>query len=615
MHNDEKENGVKMPSEVFISYSHKDKTIADAICHHFETGKMKCWMAPRDITPGANWAGSIANAISECKIFLLIFSSNSNMSKQVLREVELAVSNGLIIVPAKIEDVKPSGGMSYYLSTVHWIDIVNEKIEKKLKMLSDTVSKILSTGEKSFYEKVPIEVSEPQKKRNVKWLWIAIPTVVVIASIVIFVFRDSIFNGEKKSLEAAETIEASNTTTTEMTSDPTAESLQTLQPDSYANADKDITAEIDIWHNWQETGYTKSDIMQQAINELRDIYPNVIFNETAIKDSEYRDIINKGMTTGSGPDVFLYNLGLEYKQYMDNGLLLDLTPYYEEDKELNLFLNKANLVETTLDGKIYGYPFANTYFYVVYNYELFERFGMNPPTTYSELKYLTEVFKDEGIAPMGLSGTSEWAVSLQFESLALNTAGALACREALIGKRSFMEESFIKAAYQLQELVGIGFYSDIVLENDWNTPRYQLLDGDVAMYYTGTWDKEFLENEDLGVIRWPAGDNGFENDIYGGCFDTMAVSANTEYPGLAEDIAAYIAKNIGESEIFPTFSNVTSTNYNGRVVDVTNKADNSIVVWNLYSKDINEYCYMLFKGEITPEQFCQMLDDAVAGSK
>ena len=212
-----------MTYDVFISYSHKDKAIKDVICHHFENEKMKCWMAPRDITPGADWAESIAQAIPECKIFLLIFSSHSNMSKQVLREVQLAVSNNLIIIPAKIEDIQPTDGMSYYLSTVHWIDVVNEKIENKIKILSTTVSYILSSSKNQFHEKKPITISTLQKKRNMKWARIVFPVVVVIASSMLFVFRDSIFNGDTKSMATSTATKEASTATMELTFASTSE--------------------------------------------------------------------------------------------------------------------------------------------------------------------------------------------------------------------------------------------------------------------------------------------------------------------------------------------------------------------------------------------------------
>jgi hypothetical protein len=31
---------------VFISYSNKDKAVADAVCHALEDRKIRCWIAP-----------------------------------------------------------------------------------------------------------------------------------------------------------------------------------------------------------------------------------------------------------------------------------------------------------------------------------------------------------------------------------------------------------------------------------------------------------------------------------------------------------------------------------------------------------------------------------------
>jgi hypothetical protein len=42
-----------MPSMVFISHSSNDRATADAICAHLESAGIKCWIAPRDIEPGA----------------------------------------------------------------------------------------------------------------------------------------------------------------------------------------------------------------------------------------------------------------------------------------------------------------------------------------------------------------------------------------------------------------------------------------------------------------------------------------------------------------------------------------------------------------------------------
>ena len=84
-----------MAHDVFISHSSKDKTVADATCAYLEGQGVRCWVAPRDIRPGANWGASIVEAIRGARVMILIFSSHANASPQIKREVERAVHFGV----------------------------------------------------------------------------------------------------------------------------------------------------------------------------------------------------------------------------------------------------------------------------------------------------------------------------------------------------------------------------------------------------------------------------------------------------------------------------------------------------------------------------------------
>ena len=52
-----------MPHDVFISYSSKDKNVADAVCAVLERNGIRCWVAPRDVIPGIVWGTAIVGAI------------------------------------------------------------------------------------------------------------------------------------------------------------------------------------------------------------------------------------------------------------------------------------------------------------------------------------------------------------------------------------------------------------------------------------------------------------------------------------------------------------------------------------------------------------------------
>ena len=136
-----------MAHHVFISHSQKDKAVADALCHKLEEDGIRCWIAPRDIAVGANWAESIVSAITASTVLVLIFSSHADKSKQVIREVEMAINNDVILIPLRIEDVLPSGSMSYFLSTTHWIDALDQKMESKFQLISNRIRTLLEQPE------------------------------------------------------------------------------------------------------------------------------------------------------------------------------------------------------------------------------------------------------------------------------------------------------------------------------------------------------------------------------------------------------------------------------------------------------------------------------------
>lgn len=133
-----------MESDVFISYSNKDKNTAEAVCSIMEQNGIRCWIAPRDITPGLPFAEAIINGIKGSRVFVLIYSSNSNNSSQVIKEVDRAVQYKLAIIPLRLEDVPMTKQLEYYVSDVHWMDALTPPLEKHIEKLCSVV-KILLT--------------------------------------------------------------------------------------------------------------------------------------------------------------------------------------------------------------------------------------------------------------------------------------------------------------------------------------------------------------------------------------------------------------------------------------------------------------------------------------
>jgi hypothetical protein len=129
--------------DVFVSYASKDKIVADAVCARLESAGIRCWIAPRDIVPGRSYGEAIIEAIRVAKVMVLVFSSNANASGHIPKEVERAVSNGVAILPFRIEDVAPGKSLDYFIGSVHWLDAMTPPMEKHLDDLAATVHKLL----------------------------------------------------------------------------------------------------------------------------------------------------------------------------------------------------------------------------------------------------------------------------------------------------------------------------------------------------------------------------------------------------------------------------------------------------------------------------------------
>ncbi len=87
------------------------------------------------------------NAIAASRVMVLIFSTHSNNSSDVAKELTLAMNSGVVVIPFKIEDISPRGVMQYYLADTHWLDAMKPPTAIQVQELVETVSLLIDDGE------------------------------------------------------------------------------------------------------------------------------------------------------------------------------------------------------------------------------------------------------------------------------------------------------------------------------------------------------------------------------------------------------------------------------------------------------------------------------------
>ena len=128
-----------MAFDVFISYSTRNKLIADAMKQYLQSKGIRCWKAPDDIVEGESWAAAIPRAIKDSQIMVLIWTTDSMNSRQVVNELTIADRARKMIIPFRTEPIEPENEFEYYLAKTHWFDAFGSDNDKDFELLSERV--------------------------------------------------------------------------------------------------------------------------------------------------------------------------------------------------------------------------------------------------------------------------------------------------------------------------------------------------------------------------------------------------------------------------------------------------------------------------------------------
>ncbi len=222
-------------------------------------------------------------------------------------------------------------------------------------------------------------------------------------------------------------------------------------------------------------------------------------------------------------------------EFADAGALMDLSGPVEKAGIKDQLV--PGLVEAgTIDGGLYGMPWYAGVRSVVYRTDVFEKAGVQPPTSWDELVAAGEKLKkaEPDMVTFPVPGDSEYGVY----PFVWGAGGQIAEKDG---------DTWTSTIDSPEAQEGIEFYTDLALEHGFSTPAATTWDeadlsdafsrGDVAMMISGSWTPGALveANPDLkgkiGAFPIPGQDGGISPSFLGGSH--LGVFAGTEHPDLA----------------------------------------------------------------------------------
>lgn len=147
--------------KVFLSYESHDVNQVEKHRKYLENNGIPCWIAPRDIPYGSNYAREIPKAIANCKCVLVFVSKQSQNSEHIEKEIEIAVEYSKPIIPVRLQDCEFEGPYIYHLKNKQWFNAYKASEEDKQKLIKN----LMSYGNAAADEPRK-ETNEPAEKKK-----------------------------------------------------------------------------------------------------------------------------------------------------------------------------------------------------------------------------------------------------------------------------------------------------------------------------------------------------------------------------------------------------------------------------------------------------------------
>lgn len=399
------------------------------------------------------------------------------------------------------------------------------------------------------------------------------------------------------------------------------------------SSDEKVT--INFMHLWPEGVSTaQNKVVNDIIKQYQDEHPNVTIKLEVLDNEQYKNKLKVLSTSNTLPDVGVTWAAGFLQPYVEGGLFASL------DDLLGNGLGDQFVAGTTdafqVDGSTYGVPLEFNIAPIYYNKEIFANHNLEVPTTYDEFLNVVQTLVDNGVTPIALGNKDRWTGSLWYMYLADRIAGQEVFSNALAGKDTYMQDSLLQAAGEVQNLVNLNAFNKGFngLSND--EGKADFYNEAAAMYLMGTWElANFTANEEIpqefkdkvGFFKFPvvSGGKGDANSWVGGPGVGLFVAENSPVKEQAKQFVAYFVEKWGEKAVTDagvipaTKVDTSSVELADLYVELFNEMNNATSI-TLYADvqleaeaaevHLNQI-QALFGNAATPEQFSEAHEQAI----
>ncbi|MBN1417224.1 MAG: toll/interleukin-1 receptor domain-containing protein [Planctomycetes bacterium] len=132
--------------DAFISHASVDVEVVGHVVRFVESKGLHCWIAPRDIPPGSEWAATIMQAIVPGRVFVLFYTEAAGGSPHIKRELAFAAERKLIIILVLLGSARAGGEIEYFAKTNQWMMMSLPPTKEEMTRLADWIRQLSGRG-------------------------------------------------------------------------------------------------------------------------------------------------------------------------------------------------------------------------------------------------------------------------------------------------------------------------------------------------------------------------------------------------------------------------------------------------------------------------------------
>jgi len=310
----------------------------------------------------------------------------------------------------------------------------------------------------------------------------------------------------------------------------------------------DTEATLRVWLNGPDT---PDEMIELAQAEFAEQYPNVTVE---VERQEWDGLVNRLDTvlpTEDSPDIFEVG-NTQAQSYEAAGAMVDLTDHKDDLGGDDLV---DSLVEAgTYDGQFYGVPYYGGARIVVYRKDLFEKAGLQVPTTLQEFVDAGKALKADNADVPNFSGIyfpgRNWQATLSF---IWDAGGDIAVNEDGEWVGELASDGSVAGLTTVQDIMQNA--NAAPADTDDAEDYLDFCNGEVGMLMGPGWKMGQITGEDgcpgkydavLGAFALPGSDGAVAPSFLGG--SNLGISSQSENQGLALEFLKVLTSETYQTE-------------------------------------------------------------------